>query len=303
MNKILLSIFFVLFAFMGIACVSACDADNCAVEHSGAEAPVLNLAPPFGIEPVDDGDQRKVVVKEDTKDPKDSHAYYTIEKVSKKDINNSKVCVDGVNDSIVPIKNVVLAKNVKENKNSFLPDYSNKALFAIVFDPETGIMKVNPDCPYMHSKYVNATGMINWGILVSNTCFVDNICYSNEYEIGPAHPMSFTDECNLTSVLKCFRMYPYECGGHYICKLNVDVPDVKDFSIDFVFDLYVDEFNNFKFGNLEKSVAHVSGKDIIVHEVKNNHWAALLGIYVPLDVHVADVTNKILNAEKKAYGH
>ena len=296
MNKIILSLFFVLIAFMGIACVSAGDADNCAVDGCIVDSVQSDN---IGFDAV--SNQRVLMVADNNNVPVWGQANVK-GTVSAVNDNASQITVDG-NESAAPIKNIVLAKKDDKKAHNFLPKVNNKKLMPIIFDPETGIVKVNPDCPYMHSKYINSTDKVLW------TVCADNYDYLKEYETNTDigfrtseyHPWAFTSGYNLTRMLKDIELTPYITDGHYKCVLTVIMPESRFFTVDFKFDFVVDQFNNIQYGNLEKTVAHVSGKDITIYgSEKSNHLAALLGIYVHLDVHLSQVADSILDAQKKA---
>ena len=174
-----------------------------------------------------------------------------------KEMMNKDFIINGT--TVIPIN----------ESGTFLSKVKDKNLIALDFDPETGILKVNPNCPYMKSDYINSTEL-KWYVSVYNNDYLNESdrFRTSSWEIGDGYPTRYSKEFNITEYIsKCY--FPlWLTDGCFTCKITVDVLGAKDFSIDFLFPVKLDEFNNVKYCPLQKSVAHISGK---TYKIYDNH--------------------------------
>ncbi len=301
MIKKIFCLCFVLIALIGIFGISACHANNCTVVGSNSG---LSLAD--SVQSVDDGfellndqaleerddiDFKSGMVSDlngdvssaerDDIDFKSGMISDLNEDVSQDNCisipNDDNASLDGVDESAIDLKDdgfiINAAKDAKSKiPSTFMPVFVNKELFAIEFDPETGIVKVNQNCPYVNTAYINSSAPVLWHVCV------DNHAYQKEYhtycddgfEIGDAYPNCISNQFNLTACITDHCLDTLYTDGHFKCNLSFDVLRDKDygidFSVDFIFPLVVDDFNNLKYCGLEESIVHVSGKDFTIYD-------------------------------------
>ena len=351
MNKRILCLCFILIAFLGMSCVSACDADNITIDNSNFvhfepdsfhslnsgvrldDGQVLdlqgNIVSESGMDEetyVNLSEDNSPSIQNDVKSNISNKNYNERAKITKavedslrsnqtkfvpfyKDMNLSDMDLDffkklpesenndknlsdidlnsendDTNLSDMDLNSLVVdIKPYSFDSGTFLSKVKDKDLIALDFNPETGILKVNPNCPYMKSNFVNST-VLKWYVGFYNNDYLNESDRYRTYssEIGDGYPTRYSKEFNLTEFIKngvIFGDFPL-CltDGYYTCKITVDVLGAKDFSIDFAFPIRVDDFYNLKYLPLEKSVAHISGKDIKIYD---NHqvYLSVFGIF------------------------
>ena len=123
---------------------------------------------------------------------------------------------------------------------------------------------------HMKSDYINSTEL-KWYVSVYNNDYLNESdrFRTSSWEIGDGYPTRYSKEFNITEYIsKCY--FPlWLTDGCFTCKITVDVLGAKDFSIDFLFPVKLDEFNNVKYCPLQKSVAHISGKTYKIYDNRN----------------------------------
>ena len=300
LNKKILCLCFVLIALIGISGISACAADNSTVELSNSESCMVD-----SVQSIDNGFELddQALADEDNFDSERGIASDLNENLSEDDCtsisNEDDDPVDDVDEIEIDWKDNGFIINAAtdspiENQSTFIPNIKEKNLFALDFDPATGIMKVNPNCSYMHSDYINSTDL-KWYVKVDDLDYMKKYdCHVYEAEIGDGYPTRISEEFNLTQFLTICRLPEYLTEGHFTCRITIDVLGAKDFSIDFVFPIVVDEDNNIKYYELEKSVAHISGKNIKIY----HKYDSLMSVFGPLTSKM--IVKEIINEQKKA---
>ena len=282
MNKRILCLCFVLIALIGISGVSACYADNSTVVDSN-----LGLSLTDSVQSVDDGVELlndQALEEMDDIDSKSEVVDDLNEDVSQEDCisipSGDNAPLDGVDESAIDLKDngfiINAAKDAKSKiPNTFMPGLVDKNLFAIEFDPETGMVKVNRNCSYMNTEFINSSTPMRWCVHLDNGDYMEEYGILNYYafETARGYPNCMSNEFNLTACIKDRCYYPYATEGHLKCILSLTVFRDDDlntaFSVDFKFPIVNDESNNVKYFGLEKSTVHISGQDIEIYDSKD----------------------------------
>ena len=309
MNKRILCLCFVLIALIGISGVSACYADNSTVVDSN-----LGLSLTDSVQSVDDGVELlndQALEEMDDIDSKSEVVDDLNEDVSQDNCisipNEDNDSLDSVDESAIDLKdNGFIINAAKDEKNNFsknfLPILMNKNLLVLDFDLETGILKVNQNCSYMNTTYMNSSAPVKWHILLDNNPYLKGDSKGNNrvmWQMGEGHRNRIGDTFNVSDYIVGMNLPAYG-DGIYKCIISIDVLRDKavgiDFSVDFEFSVVVDNHGNIvTYRPLEKSIVHVYGKDFTVFNSKDPKFL-LYGSaqYLP-------TVKKIISAQKDAY--